>query len=325
MVPGFKFLPGRVAPLENLRQDFLAGLHCPFGPAALLGFEGVDLHGQFRRNSQIRQENEVPASHLGPIAEIQVLGQRVVLPASGIFNCAFSEDPSRAVEIEVASGQEPRKAFQHEVSVQEDGLDLGKERVLPVQVRPASLNHADLGVCKIVDRLPEKVTIGDEIRIEDGDKLPFCGAQPVLQCASLETGPLVAVDIVNVQAEALPAFHGVARNRLRFVGGIVQHLDVEPASRVVERADRVDHPFHDIHLVVRRDLNGDPRQLLEPPLWNGDILSVLVKEEHHQIAMKAVEGKDGKDDKIGRDDGHVKPIHRIEIRDVSRLQELLIG
>ena len=49
----------------------------------------------------------------------------------------------------------------------------------------------------------------------------------------------------------------------RLVGRVVEHLDLEPLARVVDRADGVDQPVDDVHLVVDRQLDRDDRQRVE--------------------------------------------------------------
>ena len=52
----------------------------------LLRFERVHLDRQFRRRHVVGQEDELPAAQLRAIAEIEIFGQRVVLPAAGIHD-----------------------------------------------------------------------------------------------------------------------------------------------------------------------------------------------------------------------------------------------
>ncbi len=48
------------------------------------------------------------------------------------------------------------------------------------------------------------------------------------------------------------------------VGRVVEDLDLQPVARIVQRADRVDQPLGHVHLVVERQLHGQPRQPVEP-------------------------------------------------------------
>src|SRR5689334_5621086 len=81
-------------------QKFFAGLDRALGPAMLLRLEAVHVDRQLRRRNDIRQENELPAGQLRAITEVEIFGQRVVLPATGFFDAGAPPKSGRAVEIE---------------------------------------------------------------------------------------------------------------------------------------------------------------------------------------------------------------------------------
>ena len=61
---GFGFdVPWRVG-LENFRQDFFCRLHQALGPARLLGFEAVHVHGEFGSALDLREVEKFPAFEL---------------------------------------------------------------------------------------------------------------------------------------------------------------------------------------------------------------------------------------------------------------------
>src|SRR5437016_6275208 len=86
----------RTAP--DPREQFLASLDGTFRPAMLLRFESVHVHRQFGGCHHIVYEDKFPARELGSVAQVEVLGQRVVLPAAGFFDARFAPETSRAVE-----------------------------------------------------------------------------------------------------------------------------------------------------------------------------------------------------------------------------------
>ena len=49
-----------------------------------------------------------------------------------------------AVEIEEDAAARAARVFEHEMAVEQNGFDLGQQRVVAVDVRPAGLHHADL-------------------------------------------------------------------------------------------------------------------------------------------------------------------------------------
>jgi hypothetical protein len=139
----------------------------------LLRFEAIHIDWQFSRRDDIRQKNEFPTDELGAIAQIEIFGERVVLPAAGIDNARFSPEPSRAIEIEKTSAATPGGLFQKQMAVQEHGLNAGEQRVTPIQMSPARLDHPDLGVSEEMDRVPEQIAARNEIRVEDANEFAF--------------------------------------------------------------------------------------------------------------------------------------------------------
>ena len=47
----------------------------------------------------------------------------------------------------------------HEVAVENDGFNLRQQRVFPVDVSPANLNHSDFGVTEVVDNVFQEVRL----------------------------------------------------------------------------------------------------------------------------------------------------------------------
>ena len=125
-------------------QNLLAGLDQSLGPARLLRLECRHLHRQFGRTLHVLQVNELPSLELGAIGEIGVFGQRVVLPAARFVDGGAPPHSGRAVEIEEEPGARAAGVLENEVSVEQDGFDFGQKRIMPVEVRPSRLHHADL-------------------------------------------------------------------------------------------------------------------------------------------------------------------------------------
>ena len=78
------FTPSGWLRREDPRQQLAAGLDRALGPAVLLRLEGVHLDRKLGRHDDVREEEELPAAQLGAIAEVEILGQRVVLPAAAV-------------------------------------------------------------------------------------------------------------------------------------------------------------------------------------------------------------------------------------------------
>ena len=109
----------------------------------LLRLEGVHLDRHFRRRDDIRQEHEAPARELRAVTQVEIFGQRVVLPSAGVGDRFTPPDAGGAIEIEEAPGAVAAAVLEHEVRVEQDRLDLREQRVVLVDVAPARLHHAD--------------------------------------------------------------------------------------------------------------------------------------------------------------------------------------
>src|SRR5688572_33450717 len=94
---------------------------------------------------------------------------------------ALAEDPCGPVEVEKEAAAITSAVLEDKMSVEQHRLDFGKDVVMAVQVRPAGLNHADLRIGKVVDRLLDEIGWSHEIGIEDGNELVFCHLQSCLQ------------------------------------------------------------------------------------------------------------------------------------------------
>ena len=88
---------------EDARQQLAAGLNRAFRPAVLLRLERVHLDRHLGRGDDVRREHEPPAAQLRPVAQVEILGQRVVLPAAGVVDGGAPPDAGGAVEVEEAS------------------------------------------------------------------------------------------------------------------------------------------------------------------------------------------------------------------------------
>src|SRR3954471_11198132 len=102
----------------------------------LLRLEGVHLDRHFRRGDYVGHEDEPPALELSPIAEIEILGQRVVLPPAGVVDRDAPPDTGRAVEVEEAAAAIPPAVLEHEVAVEQDRLGFGEQRIVLVDMPP---------------------------------------------------------------------------------------------------------------------------------------------------------------------------------------------
>ncbi len=189
----------RAAP-DDRRQELDRGLDEPLVPPVLLRQEGAHGRRDLGRALGRRQVEEPPASKLGAIREIRVLRERVVLPAAGVLDARPPPQPRRAVEVEPPAAPRPRTLLDHEVAVEVDRLDLRQRRVVPVEVRPAELDHAEGGVGEVMDHPEQEARRRHEVGIEHRDDLARGVAQPVGERAGLEAAAVGPVEILHVVA-----------------------------------------------------------------------------------------------------------------------------
>ena len=143
-------------------------------------------------------------------------------------------------EIEEDASAGTAAVLQHEVAIEQDALDLGQHAVVPIEVRPASLHHADLRLGEMVDDLHQPVFGRHEVSVEDGDELAGRGLQSFVERAGLVAVAVGAVEILDRMAETAVAFDDLAGDPDGFVGGVVKHLDLELVGGIVELATGID-------------------------------------------------------------------------------------
>ena len=81
-------------------KDLPRGFDGAFGPPELLGLQRVDFRGEFRRRGDVVQVLELPSAQLGPVAEVEILGERVRLPVARVLDARLPPDARRAVEVD---------------------------------------------------------------------------------------------------------------------------------------------------------------------------------------------------------------------------------
>ncbi len=107
--------------------------------------------GKLGGGDEIGEEDEAPALELRTVAEIEVFGEGIVLPAAGVFDAGAAPEAGGAVEIEEAAAAAAGGLLEEQVAIEEHGLHPREQRIGAVQVAPAGLDHADLGIGEIVD------------------------------------------------------------------------------------------------------------------------------------------------------------------------------
>src|SRR5437868_796244 len=178
------------------------------------------------------------------------------------------------------------------MSVEQNGFNFRKKRVVAIDVCPASLHHADLRIGEMVDRTQKKILWRYEVGIKNGDELAFRCLQSFCKCTGFEPDALPAVVVGDGVSQGRIPLHQIARNRFGFVRGIVQHLNVQLLSRVVQPANGVQQTINNVLLVKDWKLNRDSWQIREIRYRiNGAVLLVFVIKVNQGIAVYAVGGQ----------------------------------
>src|ERR1019366_2757099 len=138
------------------------------------------------------------------------------------------------------------------MAVEQNGLDLGEYRVVAVDMRPASLHHAHLGIGEVMDALQQKVGGRNKIGVKNGDEFSLRRFQSFRQGSGLVALAIVAVQVLDRMSQGGVALYQNAGDFNGFVGRVVEQLDVEFLSWIVEPADGVEQPVHHVLFVKDR-------------------------------------------------------------------------
>ncbi len=123
----------------------------------------------------------------------------------------------------------------HEVAVEQDGLDAGHQRVAAVDVRPAALDHAEAGIGEVGHGLAQEVRRRHEVGVEDGEQLAARLRKAGDQGPGFETGAVGAVEVMDVQAPR-PLLGDGAGRRSRWSRPSSRRAPGSPGGRPGNRA-----------------------------------------------------------------------------------------
>ena len=104
-------------------------------------------------------------------------------PASSM--AARRQIPAVPLKLKKTPAASAARVFEHEVAVEQNGLDFGEEGIIAVDVGPAGLHHADLRIGEVMDRAQQKIFRRREVGVEDGDELALGRLQALGQRARL--------------------------------------------------------------------------------------------------------------------------------------------
>ena len=154
-----------------------------------------------------------PEQHFTEPVSYTHLGQRVMLPAAGLFDRTASPNPSGPVEIEKDTTAGAAGVFQDEMAIQQNRLYLGEERIVAIDVGPTRLHHADPGLGEMMDGAQQEILRGHEVGVEYGDELAFRGLHTFGQGPRLIAFAVVAMVIADWASPGSISLDQVAGDR----------------------------------------------------------------------------------------------------------------
>ena len=107
--------------------------------------------------------------------------------------------------------------------------------------------------------------------------------------------------------------YGLFGDTARFVGGVVQHLNLEQLARILQPADGVDQPIRHVHLVVDRELNRDRRERRQRPGGDRLLSFVLHVQVHKVVPVPTVDSKNDKNEEIRAENQRFRGGHAMRI------------
>ena len=172
---------------------------------------------------------------------------------------------------------------------------------------PTGLDHADLRIGEKMDRPLKQVWRRDEIGIENANKLTGSRFEPDGKRTGLESGPVDAMNQLNIEPALSQFFRTRCSHFARIVGRIVQHLDLQQISWVIELTDRTQKALHYVNFIKNRKLNRYFWQLPKLAGRNRRAFAVLEEEVNDEIPVNSVGRKANEHGEVTR-----RPNHRAE-------------
>lgn len=254
---GLELDDGTKRAAKHAGKQFARGLDAALGPAPLLHQERGGRAREFGRHPDFVAQDEAPPRHLGPVADVEVLGQRIVMPSAGVQERLSAPHPRRTVELEEPATTVSPPLLDEEVAVQQKRLSARQPGFVLVEVLPARLHHADPGIGHRGEEVFEEAGPGDEVRVQDEDVVAGRRFEARGEGARLVAVSVGAVVDGDVDAPAAPLAGALPGEDGGVVGGIVEDLDLEEVAGVREAAGGIDEALDDELLVVDGQLDGD--------------------------------------------------------------------
>src|ERR1700730_13060858 len=128
---------------------------------------------------------------------------------------------------------------------------------------PPRLNHANSRIGEKINCALEQARLRNKIGVENTDKLAFRGVESDSERTRLETSAIDAMNELDVEAAPAQFVRARGGDLARIVGRIIQHLNLEKLSRIIQFANRPQQALDHVNFVKDRQLHCHLRQLLE--------------------------------------------------------------
>ena len=257
MHDGLELDDGAQGAAQQAGKQLARGLNTALGPAPLLHQERGGCARELGRDTHFVPQDEAPSRHLRPVADVEVLGQRVVMPSARVLKCLSTPHPRRPVELEEPATTVASPLFHQEVPVQQKPLGAGQPRFVLVEVVPAGLHHADPGIGHGREEVFEEAGWGDEVGVENENVVASRRVETRGEGAGLVAVADAAVEDGDVDALPPPLVGALPGQGGGLVGGVVEDLDLEKVAGVGDAAGGVDEALDDVPFVVGGELDGD--------------------------------------------------------------------
>ncbi len=255
--------PGDVAPQD--KPGVMSRNPAPAPPPAhLLAQEAVDGFGQFRQQPKVIQIDHPPAGKRGADRDLHILDLAHAIPAACLGQRGGAPDACGAVKDHRAARTGARGLFEHLVGIQLVRLQPSEQRFAFVHIVPPGLHRTDARIGEEVNRLAQEIRRDDEIGIEYRHVFAGGALGAVKQRPGLEPVPVAAPKILECDIGIFLAQlfdSGLADFRSCFVIGIVQILDLELVSGIIQRCSKAQALLGQRAFVVDRKLHRHPWQI----------------------------------------------------------------
>ena len=265
MKGGLQLLRQRQARPPDARQQLTGDLNRARRPPTLLALKRRDRSGQLRRTRKVQTIVQRPTRQLGPIGQVQILGQGIAAPAAhlGILDGRLPPHPACAVEVHHQTVPGASALLDGKMTVDPQGLRLGQPGFFAVEVAPPALEARQIGLrFQKGDGFLEKVHWWNEIGVEYSHIFPARRLQAVGQRSRLVALPTDATNDPDVHAFGGQPLRHLIHNVARAVVAVVQHLNFVFAGRVLHGGDRLNDSLYYAALVVDGDLRRHDRPVV---------------------------------------------------------------